>query len=170
MQYRGGARRRGLIGACLLLVSSVLGLALPAAAAAGEDGPPGFGYFSVQLTGSQVPGGGDPDGRGYARLDLDPEHETACFVIDWKKINGAVTAFHLHAGRRGSEGPRWIDFFKDKYFDGGRNSVSGCVHVDGNRGMSPRDKIEAIIHDPSGFYLNLHSKEFEDGAIRGQLG
>src|SRR5262249_9645565 len=106
MQYRGGARRIGRIGACLALVSSILGLALPGVAAAGEDGPPSYGYFSVELTGKEVPGGGDSDGQGHVRLDLDPVHETACFVINWSKIDNAVTAFHLHAGHRGSEGPR----------------------------------------------------------------
>jgi hypothetical protein len=169
MQYRGVARRVRLIGLCLALVSSILGIALPAVAEAGEDSPPGYGYFSVQLTGREVPGGGDPEGSSYVRLDLDPAHETACFVSSWKRVDGAVTAFHLHAGRRGSEGPRWIDFFNGKHFDGARNTVSGCVHVAGSRGMSPRDKIESVIHDPSGFYLNLHSTKFEDGAIRGQL-
>ncbi|MGH3823332.1 MAG: CHRD domain-containing protein [Pseudonocardiaceae bacterium] len=139
-------------------------------AAAGEDGRPGYGYFSVQLTGREVPGGGDSDGQGYVRLDLDPEHETACFVTKWRRVNGAVTAFRLHAGHRGSVGPRRIDFFNGKHFDGRQNTVTGCVHVDGSPGMSSREKIEAVIRNPSGFYLSLHSTEFEDGAIRGQLG
>lgn len=168
MQYRGGARRIGRIGACLVLVSSILGIALPAAA--GEEGPPGYGYFSVQLTGRQVQGGGDSDGQGDVRLDLDPANDTACFVIKWKRVEGAVTAFRLYAGPRGSEGPRRIDFFNGKRFGGERNTVTGCVQVDGSRGMSPRDKIESIIRNPSGFYVSLHSTAFEDGAIRGQLG
>lgn len=170
MQHREGIRRMGRVGACLAFVSSILVLTLPTPAAADEVGPAGYGYFSVQLSGKQVPGGGDPDGQGYARLDLDPEHETACLVTTWKKLEGAVTALHLHAGHRGSEGPHWIDFFNDKHFPGTRNTVSGCVHVDGSHGMSPRDKIQAVIQDPSSFYLNIHSTAFENGAIRGQLG
>lgn len=169
MQYRGGARRIGRVCACLALVSSIFAIALPTSAAADEAGP-GYGYFSVQLAGKEVRDGGDSDGQGYARLDLDPEHETACFTVSWRKVDGAVTAFHLHRGHRGSEGPHWVDFFDGKHFAGGRNTVGGCVHVDGKPGMSPRDKIQAIIHDPSGFYLNLHTTEFPDGAIRGQLG
>jgi hypothetical protein len=38
------------------------------------------------------------------------------------------------------------------------------------RGDTPRDKIKAVIEDPSGFYLNVHSTAFEDETIRGQLG
>lgn len=170
MQHRKGARRMGRVGASLAFVSSILVLTVAAPAAADEGGPAGYGYFSVQLTGREVPGGGDPDGHGYARLDLDPEHETACFVTTWRKVDGAVTALHLHAAHRGSEGPHWIDLFDDRHLDGARNTVSGCVHVEGSPRMSPRDKIQAVIHDPSGYYLNLHSTEFGDGAIRGQLG
>jgi CHRD domain len=170
MQYRGGARRIGRICACLVLVSSVLGIALPAVAAAGVEGPPSYGHFSVELTGRQVPGGGDSDGQAHVRLDLDPEHETACFVIKWHRVDGAVIAFGLHAGRRGSEGPRRIEFFEGKHFEGGRNMVTGCVRVEGSHGMSSRDKIEVITRNPSGFYLSLHTMQFEDGAIRGQLG
>lgn len=168
MQHREG--RMGRVGACLVFISSILLLTLPTPAAAEEVGPGGYGHFSVQLTGKEVPPGGDPEGQGYARLDLDPEHETACFDIKWKRLDGAVTAFHLHAAPRGSEGPHWIDLFNDKHFAGARNTVSGCVHVNASHGMSPRDKIRAVVQNPSDFYLNVHSTKFEDGAIRGQLG
>ena len=73
-----------------------------------------------------------------------------------------VTAFHLHAGRRGSDGPHWIDFFNDKNF-AGEETVSDCV-------SSTRETIEAVIEDPSAYYLQVHSTAFEKGAIRGQLG
>ncbi|MDQ3899015.1 MAG: CHRD domain-containing protein [Actinomycetota bacterium] len=135
-----------------------------------QAGTAGYGYFSVQLTGHEVPGGGDPTGQGLARLDLDPEHELACFVIPWRKLDGAVTDLRLYAAPRGREGPQWIDFFADQQFPGAENTVSGCVHVSGSHGMSSQDKIQTVIHDPSGFYLNMHSTEFPKGAIRGQLG
>lgn len=170
MHHREGSRGMGRLGALLASASSILVFTLPIPAAADEISPPGYGHFSVQLTGKEVPGGGDPDGQGYARLGLDPENETACFDVRWRRVDGTVTELHLHAAPRGNEGPRWIDFFNGKHFAGARNTVSGCVHVDGGRGMSPRDKIRAVIENPSGFYLNLHSTKSEDGAIRGQLG
>jgi hypothetical protein len=170
MPQREGTGRIGRVGAWLAFISSILILTVPIPAAADEAAPPGYGYFSVHLTGSHVPGGGDSHGQGHARLDLDPEHETACFALTWKKLDGTVTAFRLHAAPPGQEGSPWIDFFNDKHFAGSRNTVSGCVHVDGSHGMSPRDKIQAAIHDPSNFYLNVHSTELPNGAIRGQLG
>ena len=170
MHHRQGTRRNRRVAACLAFISSILVLTLPTPAAADEAGPEGYGYFSVQLTGHDVPHGGDPEGQGYARLDLDPQHQTACFDIKWKRLDGAVTAFHLHAAPRGSEGPRWIDFFNDKHIAGARNTVSGCVQVNASHGMTPRDKIQAVIQNPSGFYLNVHSTKYEHGAIRGQLG
>lgn len=170
MPHREGTRRIGRVGACLAFISSILILAVPISAAADEAAPPGYGHFSVQVNGSHIPGGGDAHGEGRARLDLDPENERACFFLTWNHVDGAVTAFQLHAAPPGQEGPHRIDFFSDKHFAGARNTVSGCVHVDGSPGMSPRDKIQAVIHDPSKFYLNVHSTEFPNGAIRGQLG
>jgi hypothetical protein len=36
--------------------------------------------------------------------------------------------------------------------------------------MRSRDKVQAVIHNPSAFYLTIRSTEFPQGAIRGQLG
>jgi hypothetical protein len=30
-------------------------------------------------------------------------------------------------------------------------------------------QAQAIAHDPSGYYTNVHNAEFTDGAVRGQL-
>jgi hypothetical protein len=166
MQHSKGARGMGRVGACLAFASSILVLAGPTPALAHEvtaAHQDGVSHFSIQLTGQEVVTHGDPDGRGSARLDLDPQQGTACYKITWKKLDGVVTAFHLHAARRGSDGPHWIDFFNDKNFAGEQTTVSDCVH-------STREKIEAAIKDPSAYYLNVHSTAFEKGAIRGQLG
>jgi hypothetical protein len=168
MQYRDGTRGRRRLGVCLVFVWSMVVVVFPSPAA--QANPAGYGYFALQLTGQEVPGGGDPAGQASARVDLDPEHELACFVVSWHNLDGAVTAFHVHAAARGRVGPLWIDFFDGKHFSGADNRISGCVRVSASHGMSPRDKIQALIHDPCGFYLNIHSTEFPRGAIRGQLG
>ncbi len=152
------------VGACLVAVSSILLLAGPASAAhdISVAHQSGNGHFSIQLSGREVPEGGDSDGRGSATLDLKPQEEMACFTITWNQLDGEVTALHLHVAARGSEGPHWIDFFNDQRFPGAQNQTSGCV-------PSPRDKINSVINRPTDYYLNVHSTAFVKGAIRGQL-
>ncbi|MGH3799679.1 MAG: CHRD domain-containing protein [Pseudonocardiaceae bacterium] len=166
MQHSKVARGTGRVGACLAFASSILVLAGPTQALAHEVNvahQDGVRRFSVQLTGQESVTRADPDGQGSARLDLDPQQGTACYEITWSKLDGVVTAFHLHAAPRGTEGPHWIDFFNDKNFAGEQSTVSDCVR-------STREKIEAVIKDPSAYYLQVHSTAFEKGAIRGQLG
>lgn len=120
------------------------------------------GHFTVQLTGREVPGGGDPAGQSSGRLDLNEQQQTACFTVDWKGLKGEVTALHLHVAARGSEGPHWIDFFNDQRFTGADGESSGCIPVAG-------EKIREVIDNPTNYYLNIHSTAFIKGAVRGQL-
>jgi hypothetical protein len=165
MQYKKGTRTMGRVSVCLAFVSSILVFAGPASASEefATTHEHGHDQFSVYLSGNEVRDGGDREGRGFARLDLDPDNERVCYVITWNRLEGDVTALHLHASPRHSDGPHWIDFFNNERFDGERNTVANCVHSD-------RWKIRAAIDEPSSYYLMVHTTAHEAGAIRGQLG
>jgi hypothetical protein len=164
MQLSKGTRTMGRVGALVASASSMLVFAGPASAA----GDTAVSYehnhaqFSIQLTGDEVHDGGDRDGDGVARLDLDPENERVCYVITWRGLEGDVTDFHIHSGPRRSDGPVVVDLFNDRHFDGERGTVANCVHSD-------RSKIRDIIDEPSDYYLMLHTTPHHAGALRGQL-
>jgi hypothetical protein len=162
---KSGARGLTRIGLGFACVSSVLVLAGPTSAAADEVSSvrnDRAGHFTVQLSGQEVPEGGDPNGQGSGQLNLNAQQQTACATINWKGLAGNVTALHLHIAARGSEGPHWVDFFNDKDFPGADGTFSGCV-------PAAQDKIRAVIDNPASYYLNVHSTAFAKGAIRGQL-
>jgi hypothetical protein len=168
MQLSRTARTMGRAVAALASVLSMLVLAGPASAAErvptfhGYGHEYGYGQFSVYLTGEEARYGGDPEGRGFARLDLDPDNERVCYIVTWSRLQGEVTDFELRASPRFSDGPHVISFFNNERFDGDRRTITSCVHSD-------RGRIFAVINDPSYFYLTLRTTAHEAGAIRGQL-
>jgi CHRD domain len=165
LQYSRGTRGLGRVGLCFGFISSILVVAGPTSAAAHEVGPmyqDPNGRFTVKLTPGEVPEGGDANGQGTAELNLSEPGKQACFTVDWKGLKGEVTALHLHVAATGSEGPHWIDFFNEQHFPGADGKASGCV-------PTTPDKIRAVINNPAGYYLNLHSTAFPPGALRGQL-
>jgi CHRD domain len=155
--------------AVVLAVALVSGLALLAApaAAAGASTSRTSGKatrLAVTLSGAnEVPGPGDPDGRGKAVVRLSGT--TACYLLEWSGI-GAPTAAHIHQGGAGVAGPVVVPFFQPgtnaASLPGTLSSVAGCVDVDpalaGRIAASPRD-----------WYVNIHTADFAAGAIRGQL-
>ena len=153
---------RNRVTAVALTAALVLGvtlLAAPGAAASGKA----VSLAATLKGANEVPGPGDPDGRGRAVVRLAGDR--ACFVLRWSGI-AAPTAAHIHEGRAGVAGPVVVLFFQPgtnaASLPGTLSSVAGCADVD--PALARR-----IAARPSNWYVNVHTADFPDGAIRGQL-
>ena len=103
----------------------------------------------------EVPGPGDPDGKGTATIVLDDAKNTACYAFTYENI-GKPTAAHIHTGAKGVAGPPIVDF---KIVT---NGDKGCVPVEPTT-------LKTILSNPGGHYVNIHTTEYGNGAMRGQL-
>jgi hypothetical protein len=113
--------------------------------------------FHADLTGAtEVPGPGDPDGRGSAELHIADPLDRICYEINVQNLV-EVTVAHIHRGAAGVAGPPVVTLQAPT--DG---HSEDCEDIDG----SLADEIEA---NPAGFYINVHTREHPDGAVRGQL-
>jgi hypothetical protein len=72
---------------------------------------------------------------------------------------GAIIGGHIHAGVAGESGPIVIDLGITTDGDG---PFEGCATVGEEGGV--------VLVDPTSYYLNLHTAEFPNGAVRVQLG
>ncbi|HUQ90382.1 MAG TPA: CHRD domain-containing protein [Bryobacteraceae bacterium] len=124
-----------------------------------EDGNGNGGTgFSAQLTGAQeAPGPGDPDGRGTAQLTINSGQERICFELIVSNIDTANAA-HIHRGVPGQAGPVVVPLSPPP----ANGSSQGCVSVD-------RELVKDIRKNPSNYYVNVHNRQYPNGAIRGVL-
>jgi hypothetical protein len=102
-------------------------------------------------------GEGDADGSGSATITIDTETGEVCWDLSVEGI-GDVVASHIHAGAEGESGGVVVPLD----VDGFSGTSEGCVDA------GDAD-LQAIVDDPAGFYVNIHTAEFQGGAIRGQL-
>lgn len=160
-----GQRTRRL--AIVLASASMLlaGASLPAAYATGDNGNEDRGNrrLDATLTGAkEIPGPGDPDGRGKAQIRL--KQDQICFDLAWRNID-APTAAHIHVGAPDVAGPIVLHLFGVPAPGLGApvSSVGGCATPD-DPGL-----IADLRNNPRGYYVNIHNVAFPAGAIRGQL-
>ncbi len=104
-----------------------------------------------------VPDGGDPDGAGTASLTIDPAKRQVCYEVSVSEIDPPTMA-HIHRGAAGAGGPPVVPLSAPK--DG---VAKGC--------SSELDAatLRAIIENPAGYYVNVHTSSYRAGALRGQL-
>jgi hypothetical protein len=161
--------RRRLIAltvASLLLTGGVLSSSAPAGAET-EVSAPSFAAGFVRLDGAQeVPGPGDPDGRG--TFTYVAFGNRLCYLLTAARI-ATPTAAHIHTGARGVAGGIVVGLVTPT-----RGFSADCITAQpGTDTTNPtvlsQGELDAIIANPAGFYVNVHNAEFPDGAIRGQL-
>lgn len=157
-----------LVGAASFLgaTSTPANLAVGGSDPGGDQAGAGFSpLFSVLLGGNEVSDQGDAnvgdaDGRGSATVIVNPDSGTLCFTTLVTGIDTPVAA-HIHQAPAGQNGP--IVVLLSAPATGNLDASSGC-----GTDLEPT-LLEAIRRGPQDFYVNVHTEEFPDGALRGQL-
>ena len=105
------------------------------------------------LSGTKEMPKGAPTGTGAA--DFTFTGRKVCWDFTISGI-GKPLAAHIHRGRAGMAGPVVVPL-------GAAYRQQGCT-------TAPAAIAKAITANPGGFYVNVHTKQFPNGAIRAQLG
>jgi hypothetical protein len=144
----------------------------------GESGPKGLtqsrlaytaylnGQAEVDDDGDDA---GDPRAKGSASF-LQANKTTLCYGFQLFGA-GTPTAVHIHKGAEGENGPPVIAFDGlpkngDGQASGDPGASSGCKTL-----TTPEEIAAArrIRKNPGDYYLNFHTQDFPEGAVRGQL-
>lgn len=102
---------------------------------------------------------GDPDGTGEATIHLRRGQGQVCFRLTADDIVLPATGTHIHRGNANVAGPVVVGLSNPNA--GG--AASGCV-------PASRPLVGQILRSRGSFYVNVHTSQFPEGAIRGQLG
>jgi hypothetical protein len=123
----------------------------------------GVTTFTVPLSGNAESnfvhpsgGTGDPDGTGSVRLSFDPAKKQLCYNFRLSGVSTPLMA-HIHQGEPLRNGPPVVTLFT-----GPGANLDDCV-------VWLRGQLSQIVSNPAGFYVNVETTEFPDGALRGQL-
>jgi CHRD domain len=145
-------RRLTLAGGVVVLIAALI---LPAANAAAPAV-----QLSAKLKGaSEVPGPGDPNGKGEIFMAVKKQKRKVCFELTFRKIEDP-TAGHIHKGARNEAGPVKVLLFEDP------SGLAGHRFEDCVKGK--RKTLRKIARNPGNYYVNVHNEDYPDGAIRGQ--
>jgi hypothetical protein len=143
--------------AALLMLASASALGLAGCETIEEDVTEATGLrLHANLTGANEVPAGDPDGSGTAHVAVNPVLDRICTDLEVREI-GVVTAAHIHRGAAGVNGPPVITLDAPDDDDSEECDVVADA------------LLEEIATNPQGFYVNVHTAQYPNGAIRGQL-
>jgi len=106
----------------------------------------------------EVPGPGVTDGTGVAELTI--KGEELCYKLN-ATMGEMPTAAHIHQGAKGAAGDVFINLMPTFTKGESAFTAESCV--------TDATKVAAVSASPDGFYVNIHTAEHPNGALRGQL-
>lgn len=115
--------------------------------------------MTATLTGAAEVGGGDTDGSGSSTVTLTSDTELS-YTISVKDITLPAAAAHIHKGAAGANGPVVIGF----------SVVPDAAGMASGTATAEAAIIADIRANPQNYYVNVHTSDFPNGAVRGQLG
>jgi hypothetical protein len=148
-------RVRWLVIAMLACVASPLAFASTASAAA----KPLFAALNGQNEIGQDGNRGAGDRNGGGSFSAVIKNRTLCYGLAVRDIEDPIAA-HIHRGGRNTNGPIVVPLTAPVAGDPGNSS--DCTTLN-------RRLVRQIRRNPGRFYVNVHTQDFQDGAIRGQL-
>jgi CHRD domain len=112
------------------------------------------------LTGAQeAPDPGDPNGSGQATITMRPPKGFLCFEIQVQRIQLPAIGAHIHQAPPGEPGPVVVPLGAPDETGTARGCMSGLSN----------QLLRHIALRPHEFYVNVHTRKFPAGAVRGQL-
>ncbi|MGH6954170.1 MAG: CHRD domain-containing protein [Alphaproteobacteria bacterium] len=147
-----------MIKAHTVLLGSAAAFALSACATVEENVVEKIAEtYKAELTGANEPGGGDADGYGAAEISVSDDLDQICWDLNGVRGIGPITGAHTHKGLPGVNGPVVLTLKPAN--EGG---IKGCT-------SSSEWKEDALKDNFRSFYVNVHTAQYPNGAIRGQL-
>jgi len=148
--------RRPVLLAAAAIAAAGIAAPLSASLAAGTSAP--RPETAVLLGKNEVPKKGDPKARGIATV-LVPSPGRVCFAIVITGTDTPVGA-HIHKGGPGVSGPIVVPLTPPNA--GNPGTSAGCT-------TGARVVVADIAAHASRYYVNVHTKRFPAGGMRGQL-
>lgn len=130
----------------------------------------GESKFMINLTGSEEVPPVQTNTTGMAEISaFDIASDSISYAINVPSIQGA-TAGHTHLGKQGENGPIVVTFFR---YGSPMNEVkeTGTITEDMLEGpMKGKPLSELALAGANGsLYINIHTEQYPDGEIRGQI-
>lgn len=136
----------------IILAAPILGLGFTAATV--HAAPAATHTYQATLAASNEKSPGPGGGTGTAKIEIDDATGQVCSTLTWSPQVGTPRAAHIHQGPAGTDGPIVVVLQAAQ----GRNCVPAAPPV-----------IRGIESNPAGYYVNIHTSQYPNGAVRGQL-
>ena len=150
-----------MIARKILTVGAVLSVLSVGATAAVASAAPTSKTFVINAVGSNEMGKGDSMSGAYAKgtITVNTLKHDVCYEITTHDLKN-ITMSHIHLGKKGVEGNVVVTL---NVMDFNLKAMGhACVTV-------PARTAKQIFANPTGYYFNVHTKQYPNGAVRAQL-